>query len=422
MSDSTSGDGLRVSAPPASQRTISRVVFFVFLTVFLDLVGFGIVMPLMPFYVKSLGGSAETVGLLLSGFSLLQLLATPYLGRLSDRIGRRPVILVSLAGNALAMVIFAMATHLAILPLLFVSRLLAGATAGNLSACQAAIADVADGEERTRGMGRLGAGIGLGMMLGPWIGGELSHFGPWVPPIGAAAMALADFIGAFFLMPETRRVLTVPVNAAPKPTLLQVLSRRPLLLVLGLYFLTFLGMTNLNVALAFLVEARFGWRGTEVGYLFGLMGLLALVIQGALIGPLSRLFKQLNLVLAGAVSLGVGMALIGTAHHPWMVIGGLVFVGAGLGVTNPLLSVIAAQLAGSQSRGAVLGFAQGAGGLARTVGPILGGYLFHHVGDGAPFFGGVVAATLATFVVVVLKTTAVAPPPPRAPAVQRPPI
>ncbi len=123
------------------------------------------------------------------------------------------------------------------------------------------------------------------MMLGPWIGGELSHFGPWVPPIGAAAMALADFLGAFFLMPETRRVIAEPVVAVPKPTLAQVLSRRPLLMVLGLYFLTFLVMTNLNVALAYLVAARFGWGETHVGRLFAVMGLLALVIQGALIVP-----------------------------------------------------------------------------------------------------------------------------------------
>ena len=404
-----------MSAGPASQRTISRVVFFIFVTVFLDLVGFGIVMPLMPFYVESMGGDAQTVGFLLAGFSLLQLLATPFLGRLSDRIGRRPVILVSLAGNAGAMVVFALATHLALLPLLFFSRLLAGATAGNLSACQASIADVCDGEERTKGMGLLGAGIGLGMLLGPVIGGELSHFGPWAPPIGAAAMALADLIGAFFLMPETRKpaapdLPSATAAPAPKPSLVQVLSQRPLLIVLGLYFLTFLAMTNLQVALAFLVKARFAWGGREVGRLFGVMGLLALIIQGGLIVPLSRRFGQINLVLFGALGLGVGMALIGSAQQPWMVVGGLVFVGAGLGVTNPLLSVIASQLAGAESRGVVLGFAQSSGGLARTVGPLWGGFLFSHISAGAPFFGGAVAASVSACLVVLLRR--IAPPAP----------
>jgi MFS family permease len=395
-----------VSTATASQRVASRVIFFVFVTVFLDLVGFGIVMPLMPFYVKTMGGNAQTVGFLLAGFSLLQLLATPFLGRLSDRIGRRPVILVSLAGNALAMVIFAAATQLALLPLLFMSRLLAGATAGNLSACQAAIADVTEGDARTKGMGMLGAGIGLGLVLGPVIGGEVAHFGPWAPPIGAAAMALADLVGAFFLMPETRKPappVDPSIASAPKPSLMQVLAQRPLLMVLSLYFLTFLAMTNLQVALAFLVDARFGWGKTEVGRLFGVMGLLALIIQGGLIVPLSRAFGQLNLVLIGAVSLTIGMVLIGTATSPAMVVGGLVFVGIGLGVTNPLLSVIASQLAGGESRGAVLGFAQSSGGLARTVGPLLGGFLFSHISAGAPFFGGAVAASVATVVVIALR-------------------
>ncbi len=402
-----------MSAPPASKRTASRVVFFVFVTVFLDLVGFGIVMPLMPFYVKTMGGDAQTVGFLLAGFSLLQLLATPFLGRLSDRIGRRRVILVSLAGNALAMVIFAGATQLAILPLLFLSRLLAGATAGNLSACQAAIADVTEGDARTKGMGMLGAGIGLGLVLGPVIGGELSHFGPWAPPIGAAAMALADLVGAFFLMPETRREappVDPSVAAVVKPTLGQVLAQRPLLMVLALYFLTFLAMTNLQVALAFLVDARFGWGKTEVGRLFGVMGFIGLIIQGALIVPLSRTFGQLNLVLIGTVALATGMALIGAAHSPWMVVGGLVCVGSGLGVTNPLLSVIASQLAGGESRGAVLGFAQSSGGLARTIGPLWGGFLFSHISAGAPFFGGAVAASVATGVVVALRRIPAAAP------------
>ncbi len=145
----------------------SRVIFIVFVTVFLDLVGFGIIIPFLPLYVKSMGGTAETVGFLFGSFSLTQLIATPILGRVSDRLGRRRVILVSLAGNAASMILFAVASNIRFLPLLFVSRILAGATAGNISACQAAVADVTHGSNRAKGMGRIGAGIGLGMVLGP---------------------------------------------------------------------------------------------------------------------------------------------------------------------------------------------------------------------------------------------------------------
>src|ERR1019366_589400 len=173
-----------ITSPPAvgADPRAARVVTFVFLTVFLDLIGFGIVIPLFPFYVKSMGGSARTVGFLLSCFSFTQLVATPFLGRLSDRGGRRQGILFSLAGNAVSMVLFALATKLSLLPLLFASRILAGATAGNLAACQAAIADVTTGERRAWGMGRLRAGIGLGLVLGPALGGALRHFGMGAPP------------------------------------------------------------------------------------------------------------------------------------------------------------------------------------------------------------------------------------------------
>ena len=171
---------------------------------FLDLVGFGIIIPLLPLYVKSMGGTAETVGFLFASFSLTQLVATPKLGRMSDRIGRKRVIVTSLAGNAASMVLFAIASNIRLLPLLFASRILAGATAGNIAACQAAIADVTRGTARAKGMGRIGAGLGLGMVLGPVIGAWASKLGTSAPPLFAAGLAALDLVAAFFFMPETR--------------------------------------------------------------------------------------------------------------------------------------------------------------------------------------------------------------------------
>jgi DHA1 family tetracycline resistance protein-like MFS transporter len=388
-------------------RKASRVVFFVFVTVFLDLVGFGVVAPLMPFYVESMGGSAQTVGLLFGCFSAAQLLATPFLGKLSDRVGRRPVILVSLAGNAAAMVIFAFATKVALLPLLFLSRILAGATAGNLSACQAAIADTTNEADRAKGMGKLGAGIGLGLMLGPVIGGQLSHLGPWAPPLGAAALALADFTGAVLFMPETRvKSAPRPVSAAPatpQPSLTQVLAQRPLVMVLSLYFLTFLAMTNLQVALAYLVKGRLAWGEREVSNIFGLVGLLGLIIQGGLIGRLSRRFGQLPLILTGSALLAAGMGAIGASHEALPLLAGVALIGSGLGLVNPLLSALASELAGAERRGAVLGFAQSSGGLARTIGPVWSGFLAAHVAPAAPFFSGALAASISVIIGVMLR-------------------
>ena len=380
----------------------SRVVDFVFLTVFLDLIGFGIVIPLFPFYVKSMGGSARTVGLLLSCFSFTQLVATPLLGRLSDRVGRRKVILFSLAGNAASMVLFALATKVSLLPLLFASRVLAGATAGNLSACQAAIADVTEGEERARGMGRLGAGIGLGLVLGPALGASLSRFGMWAPPLGAAGMALADLVAAFFFMPETHdpgrpsspagATAMVPSRA---PSLLAVLSQKRLVIVLVLYFCTFLYMTTMQVALALLAAERLGWGASAVGNVFALFGVVSLIIQGGLIGWIARSVGQVRVVTGGSLTSAVGLTTIALAYHFAPLIAGLLLLALGLGVTQPMLSSIASEYAGHEQRGAVLGFAQSAGGLARTLGPVLSGFLFEGIGAGAPFAGGAVAAVLA---------------------------
>lgn len=384
-----------------------RVVFFVFVTVFLDLIGFGIIIPLLPFYVRSMGGSAETVGFILASFSVTQLIATPFLGRLSDRFGRRPVILLSLAGNAGAMVLFALATRTSLLWMLFASRILAGATAGNLSACQAAIADVTSGERRAAGMGRLGAGIGLGMVLGPVLGSSVSHIGAWAPPLAAAALACADLIGAYFLMPETNLNCGATSSASPevaKPTLARVLSQRRIVAVLALYFLTFLYMSNMQVALALLTNARLAWTQTEIGHVFGLFGLVMLIVQGGLIGRLTRAWGSIPLVIGGSLVSMVGLTMIALSHHALPLVVGLALLALGLGVVNPSLSAIAADAAGSGRQGTVLGFAQSAGGLARTLGPLLGGLLFARVAAGAPFVAGAVAATLASVIAVGLKT------------------
>ncbi len=414
------GYARRVQAPEddgtAARKVAGRVTTFVFLTVFLDLIGFGIIIPMMPLYVESMGGSVSTVGVILSLFAFTQLVATPVLGRLSDRVGRRPVILISLAGNALSMIAFAGATYIHWLPLLFVSRIMAGATAGNIAACQAAVADVTTGTERAKGMGRLGAGIGLGLVLGPLLGSTMSRFGAWAPPLAAAGMAILDLGAAFFFMPETRtRASAVPVasavattNAAPvlaipKPNLLKAVSERPMSFVLGLYFLTFLCMTNMQTALALLTKLRLGWGTAEVGNVFALFGLIGFVLQGALIGPMTKRYGEMNLVLIGTVSTALGLAGIAASHSGVPLIASLVAMAAGIGILNPVLSAVAAESAAPSMRGAVLGLAQSSGGLARTVGPLWAGFLFAHVSPGAPFIAGAIAAGVAFVMALRLR-------------------
>jgi MFS family permease len=394
-----------------ASRASNRVVSVVFATVFLDLVGFGIVMPLLPLYVERMGSSPQVVGFLFASFSFSQLIATPLLGRLSDRVGRRPVILASLVGNAISMVTFAAATSMAILPLLFASRIVAGLTAGNLSACQAAIADSTDGPARASGMGKIGAGVGLGMVVGPFVGGILSrHWGPQAPPLAAAFFAIADAAFAYFVMPETRRPSDATAPAASRAPdghhRIAALGDPHVVLVVAVYFCVFLCLTNLQVALALLVKARFGWNEEEVGHIFALVGAIMLVIQGGLVGRLTRTFAEATLVLTGCALLAGGLTGLGISHSPGGVIAAVCLVAAGFGVTNPVLSSLAARYAGDRDRGAVLGVAQSSGGLARTVGPVACGYLFARVGAGAPFLGGAISAVVAMALLSLLRRRA----------------
>ena len=383
----------------------SRVLFFVFTTVLLDMMGFGIVIPLLPFYVQSMGGSAEVVGVLLGTFAAMQMVATPLLGRMSDRYGRRPIILASLAGNSLAMVVFAIAAEHAWLPLLFASRILAGATAGNLAACQAAVADVTTGPERAAGMGRVGAGIGLGLVFGPVLGSALAGIHPEAPPLGAALLAVVDVICVYFLMPETRAG-AASGTVVPLPgwrALGRALMNPHIVSIMAMYFLTFICMTNVQVSLGLLASERLGWSAADVGHLFGIFGLMALIVQGGLIGRLSRHFAPVQLLCGGTITMAVGMAAIAGAHSPALLLLGVALAGTATGFTNPMLASLASQFAGSAQQGAILGFAQSAGGAGRTVGPVWSGFLYARLGASAPFIGGALAATISLGVALALR-------------------
>lgn len=423
------------SGRPGSDDLRGRVLFVVLFTVFLDMFGYGIVIPLLPLYVSRMNADAFTVGLILTSFSVAQLIATPLLGRLSDRIGRRGIILVSLAGNAASMIVFAYATLQNVLWLFFLSRVLAGATAGNLSACQAAIADVTDRSERAAAMGRLGAGIGLGVVIGPLAGGLLSD-NLWVPPVAAAAMAVIDLIVTAVFMPETLKsrragatslapapvvsgtasAVAPPVPriapepapaplARPLPSVWDVLRERRMASILALSFLTFMCLTNIQVGLALLAQERMGWGPKQVSFTFVLFGLCGLIVQGGLIGRLARRFGEINLVVVGAAFNAVGMVLIGFARTAEMLIPGLILFGVGIAVTNPSLASLASRLARDEQQGAVLGFTQSAGTLGRTLGPTWGGFLFRTFGSTTPFMSGAAAAVVSLLIGVSVRVS-----------------
>ncbi|MRG92202.1 MFS transporter [Polyangium spumosum] len=405
----------------AREKVRDRVLFVVIVTVFLDLVGFGITIPLLPFYVKPLvseAWSGTVTGLLISSYSFAQALATPHLGRLSDRFGRRRVIVLSLFGNALSMVLFAAAVHFQVLWLLFVSRLLAGATAGNLAACQAAIADVTEKHERAAAMGRLGAGIGLGMIMGPVIGGMTEKIALWAPPIAAALMAFVDLLLAAALMPETRPVREPeraggaayrgPTRDEPRKeaTFSEIVADKRIAAVLQMYFYTFMAMTVLNVAFPLLSHDRFGWTGVEVGYMFAIFGVSAVVIQGFLIKRLSARFSELTLIEAAGALMLAGMLCAAFSMQPWMMVLANVLIGVGVAINNPSISSLASLYAREDQRGTVLGYAQSTGSWARTVWPATWGFMYNRVGPVSPFLGAAAGAAMLLGVALLLQRQA----------------
>lgn len=378
---------------------LSRVLPFLILTVFLDLVGFGIVLPLLPSYVGEMGGSAQTLGVLLASFAAAQFIATPVLGRASDRHGRRRVIVLSLTANAIAMGLFSLAAMRHALVLLFCSRILAGLTSGNISACQAVVADLSHGAERAKAMGKLGAGIGLGVMLGPWIGGRVSLLGDAAPPLFAGAFAIIALVGVLIFLPETHATAGRRDSEPRAPQSLRSLANDPrVVLILSLYFLTFLYMATMQTSLALVVMERFEWGKDRVGDLFGLFGLVTLVVQFVVIGPLTRRVRQVAVVLAAASFSIAALTLIAFAKLPAAMVAGLVVLALGVGLTQPLLAALSSTYAGKEQQGVVLGFAQSSGSLARTVGPLLWGVVYQHVGSTATFLGGATAAACAVIV------------------------
>ncbi|OGX41740.1 MAG: hypothetical protein A3C53_08685 [Omnitrophica WOR_2 bacterium RIFCSPHIGHO2_02_FULL_68_15] len=350
----------------------------IFGVVFIDLVGFGIVIPILPLYAERFGASPVVIGWLLGIYSAMQMLCAPLLGRLSDRIGRRPVLLVSVLGTAAGFFLMGTANTLT---LLFVARVIDGATGGNLSTALAYIADVTPPEERSKRMGLVGAAFGLGFIVGPALGGIFSHVAPQAPFFVAGALALLNAAALAAWLPESlppeRRVRTFHVAGARSLDLAPP-ARRRLACTLGAYFLTTVAFSLLTATYPLFTNRRFGYGPSENGYLFATQGFLAAIVQGGLLGWLIRHSSDKTMTVVGVVGLGVGLVILpfnGTAAA-------LLATTAALAVSHGLvastLNGLASRTVGAAVQGRVMGLMQSAASLARIVGPVLGGWLLHH--------------------------------------------
>ena len=353
----------------------------IFTTVFIDLVGFGIVIPVLPFYAEGTAFNAtpRTVGLLFASYSIMQLIFSPILGGLSDKHGRRLVLLLSIIGTGIGFLILGMATTLW---MLFIGRILDGITGGNISTAQAYIADVTTEENRAKGMGLIGAAFGLGFIFGPAIGGILSHWGIHVPFFFAAALCFANATLLFFTLPETVTADHPAKHSAGGRSLGHVIAslKQPkLAYVLVIYFLFIVAFSIMTTSFSLYTMFRFGYDAQHTGYLFAYVGLIAVIIQGGLIGRLVKRFGEIPLVIFGALCFAISLfavPFVGPAAGGLgaLLLGGGVF-SMGNSLATPALTSLASKSVGPAEQGVVLGVTQSTASLARAVGPSLAAIL-----------------------------------------------
>jgi MFS family permease len=397
------------------------VLLILFAAVVLDLLGFGMILPLLPFYAQSFGASEVQIGLLFASFSAAQLVSAPLLGRLSDRLGRRPVILASILLGALAYLAFAAARSFAVL---LAARTASGVAAANLGIAQAYVADVTPPAERSRGMGLLGAAFGLGFIGGPALGGMLGLYGQAAVALGAAALSLVNFFLAFVWLAEPPAVQPPPGGEAGRSARWLDLGglrragrpgrERTVFGLMLLFFLVTFGFAQMEATLALFCQARFGFGHVETSWLFVLVGAVMVGVQGGLVGRLAPRFGERRLIYAGIGLMAAGLLALPEAPAVAVLAGAAALLALGNGLYSPSYLALLSRLAGEGAQGGTMGLARSFGALARVFGPPAGTWLFGHLGAGWPFWaaGGLMAGSLA-FGWAVLRNLA---PPASAPA------
>ncbi len=382
----------------------------IFLTVFIDLLGFGIIIPLLPFYAETFGASAFVIGMLSTSFSLMQFVFAPIWGRLSDRYGRRPIIILGLLGSAVSYVAFGLATSLT---MLFAARILSGIAGANIPTAQAFIADSTPPEQRARGMGLVGAAFGLGFIFGPAIGGFLSHWGYAAPAFFAAALSFANFVAALVLLPESlppeRRGQSH--RRGRMDVFRHALTRPGLGLVLGVFFLVTAAFASFESMFALFAEIRFGFGPTTIGYLFACVGIVLALVQGVLVGKVVPRLGEHRIVPLAILVMGSALAAQALAQNVPGLVLGMVLLAVGMGFHSPSMLAVISRLADATDQGSTLGLSQSLASLGRIVGPLWGGFVFDQFGPAMPFYTAsalmIVAALLSVIVFRELGPTAV---------------
>jgi DHA1 family tetracycline resistance protein-like MFS transporter len=380
----------------------NKRLFSILLVVFIDLLGFSLILPLLPYYAETFNASQFTTGLLIAVYALMQLIGAPILGRLSDRYGRRPILLVSVFGTFIGFLLFGFATTLW---MLFAARTLDGITGGNLSVAQAYISDVTDAKNRAQGLGLIGAAFGLGFIIGPVTGGLLSQFGYNIPAFVAAGLSLINLVLIYTWLPESltqERMQEVGEQRQPKITLeaLAIALKRPFTgAILITRFFFGLAFAIFQTIFSLYALTRFNLSARDTGFVLTYVGILSVFMQGFLVGRLTARFRE-DVLITFSVAL-MAVSLLGWALAPsvfWLLV---VLTPTALsgGTLNTLLSSMLTKAVTPQEVGGILGLSASVESSTRIIAPLLGSALLERVGAWSPgAFGAIVMVGVTVYV------------------------
>ena len=402
-------------ATPAPSPIPKKAIYTLMLINFVDLMGFGLVILLLPFYAVRFDASVFQVAGLLTVYSACQFVGAPILGALSDRVGRRPVLMFSQWGSVVGYITLALpamfdwsaSTGLAVI---FLSRIIDGFTAGNVTVTNAYVSDVVNAKDRAGVIGLLGAAFGIGFTLGPPLGGILSHFHPAYPGLLAALLSAMASIMVWRFLPEshTSHNRTEATGFAFSPRRLMAVARYPMVFALcGVWFLSMLAYVMLEPTVPKILMDRFQWTELKAGIFYGVIGVVIALVQGGLIRPLNKRLGEWTIAFAGACCGVIGLLLYAQVAHIapllWLIALAALFNAFGRSLQTPTLSALLSQNSDPAAQGAAYGVYQGIASLARVIGPLLGGAIFAR-NPPATFILGAGLLIVAAGILIVMKS------------------